>query len=548
MELNVLLRGQSNAVLLSESPDWNIIQSEVQLLLGFDVVTNKVNLLEADPSNAAVDGDNTAVGGTAFIGDWISATDGTWQDGWTNQTDETGLLNYINALPAAEKSAPTAIVWLQNEYDSTNPTLTTAEWMSGVSFEATQVRAALGQSAATTPYVFVNAIPYGSGSIDSVNQAIKLGMDLFTGEPGFNATIGAQANDVDMDYGQTGIYGGPHMDAADSDQTDARLALSIAESFKQYALPGSPLATGQIDAFGPELMAAVAVAGNQVLVTAALDAGAALDATLDSDAANGIGWSIITTTGQQLSATAAQVVNADQVLLTFGGTVPVDGSGSLYYGYGYGRLATGYTDPGEGNAIYDTQNLPVWTPATGVTVEGTAAGTFVEQNLVTGGVTTLAGSVSGIAGYDSQVAAISPESVALAALTPNAVLFAGLGADVLMASSGNNLLDAGLGNTLMVGGSGDDSFVVNASGPAVWDVIDNFHAGDTMVLWGFTAGTSAFNWTNTSAGATLAAVGGGIASSAEVAFQGFTAAQAASFTQTTGTSDGMSYLVISNHP
>lgn len=546
MELNVLLRGQSNAVLLAESPDWQNIQTEVEQLLGFDGVTNTVNLLEADPSDAATEGNDTAVGGTAFIGDWVTPNDGNWQDGWTDNTLETGLVNYINALPADEKSAPTAIVWLHNEYDSTNSSLTTAEWMSAVNFDANQVRAALGQTAATTPYVFVNAIPYGDNSIDSVNQAIKLGMELFAGDSTFNATIGAQADDLNMDYGQTGVYGGPHMDSSDADLIDSRLALSIAQTFAQYALPGSPIATGNIDAYGPEVMSAVAIGNDQVLVTAAPDAGATLNPALDGDASSGVGWSIITTSGQELTATSAVETNGQQLVLTFNGTVPTDGSGSLYYAYGYGRLATGYTDPGEGNAVYDTQNLPIWAPATGVTVQSTLAGSYVEQNLVTNGVTTLFGSDSSIAGYDSQLAAITPDSVALTALSANAVLFAGLGDDVLQATSGNNLLDAGLGNTLMIGGSGTDNFVVNASGPAVWDVIDNFHPGDTMVLWGFTAGPSNYTWSDTSAGGTLAALGGGIGSSAEVAFGGYTAAQAAHFSVATGTSNGMSYLTVTN--
>jgi hypothetical protein len=449
-------------------------------------------------------------------------------------------------LPTAEKAAPTAVVWLQNEYDSTNPSLTSAEWTSAVSFDANQVREAFGQTASTVPYVFVNAIPYGDNSIDSVNQGIKVGMELFAGEPGFDATVGAQADDLNMDYGQTGVYGGPHMDTSDANLIASRLALSIAETFKQYALPGSPIATGQIDAYGPEVMSAQAVGVDQVLVTAALDAGVALNPTLDGDAANGVGWSIITSSGQQLAATSAQVANGDQVLLTFGAAVPDDGSGSLYYGYGYGRLATGYTDPGEGNAIYDNQNLPIWTPATGVTVQGDSAGMFQEQNLVTGGTTTIYGQASNIAGYESEIAAITPDSVALTALSPNAVLTAGLGSDVLEATSGNNLLNAGQSDALLVGGTGTDDFVVDGSGPAVWDTVANFHPGDTLVLWGFTAGASEMSWTASADGSVLAAVGGGIGGSALIDIQGYTPAQAASFAESTGTSNGMSYLAVTN--
>ena len=107
MELNVLLRGQSNAGLLQRSPDFGTIATDAEKLLGFDGVNNKINLLEKDSDTAA--NDNTVVGGTAFIGDWISAVNGNWRNGWTNNTLENGLLNFINALPASEKAAPTAI-------------------------------------------------------------------------------------------------------------------------------------------------------------------------------------------------------------------------------------------------------------------------------------------------------------------------------------------------------------------------------------------------------------------------------------------------------
>ena len=236
MELNVLLRRQSNADLLSMSSDWPAIANTVQQLLGFDGVTNTVTLLAHSNDGA---NDNTINGGTAFIGDWVDPAASGWQHGWTDDTLENGLLNYINALPAATKAAPTAVVWrLHNEYDSTNASLTTAEWMSAVKFEAQQVRAALGQSAATVPYLFVNAIPY-NGSIDTVNQAIKLGMQQLAADPSFNAAVGVQADDLNMDgtyfgaNGTPGSYGGGHMSAPDISLVAGRLARAIAETFAQ---------------------------------------------------------------------------------------------------------------------------------------------------------------------------------------------------------------------------------------------------------------------------------------------------------------------------
>lgn len=542
MQLNVLLRGQSNAGLLVRSPDYNQIATVAQQLLGFDGVTNKINLLENDSSAT---NNNTVVGGTAFIGDWIQPVNGNWQNGWTDVSLENGLLNYINQMPAAEKAAPTAILWLQNENDSTNSSLTTAEWMSGVQFEAQQVRQALGQTAATTPYVFVNAIPYGDNLVPTVNQGIKDGMELLAANPTFHATVGAQNNDVNMDYGQTGFYGGPHMGVDDANQLDLRLARSIAQEFAQYALPGSPVALGQVDAYGPEAVAAQLVAPTQVLVTAALDK-APLSSTLSTDAANGVGWSIIDN-GQTLNATSAQVTSGNQVLLTFGGAVPSDAGSTLFYTYGYGRLATNGNDPGLNNAVYDTQKMPIWGPASGLHVTNAAqAGSFTEQNLVTGASATLAGNTSSVAGYQSEFVAIAPDTVQVMANTPSAFLVGGQGQDVLWATSGNNLLDAGQGTALMIGGSGADHFVIDASGPATWDAIANFHAGDTVVIWGATPGTSQLSWADASGNQAVLTVTGGGATSAGISFVNTTAAQAQQFAVGGGTAGGMNYLTITH--
>ena len=541
MELNVLLRGQSNAYLLALSPDWgSTLASKIEQLLGFNGTTDKVNVLD---SYYQPNGNNTINSGTAFIGDWVTPVNGNWQNGWTDNSLETGLVNYVKGLPADQKAAPTAIVWLHNEYDSTNPTLTTPEWMSAVQFEAQQVRAAFGQSAATTPYVFVNAIPYPDNIVPAVNQDIKLGMELFAANPSFHATIGAQADDVNMDYAQPGYYGGPHMDTADANQTDQRLALSIAQEFAQYAQPGSPIATGQVDAYGPEVMTAQRVGADQVVVTAALDH-ANLNPTLSTDAAQGAGWSIIDN-GQTLNATAAQVLDGGQVLLTFGGAVPTDATAALYYAYGYGRLAIGNV-PGQGNAIYDTQNLPIWAPATGVPIAASTAGMFTEQNLVTGGVTQAQGTASLLAGTDAQFTAVTPDSVAITADTPNAFLVAGLGTDELIATSGDNTLDAGHGTAVMYGGSGADTFWVNGGSTATWDAIASFHAGDTLVLWGATLGSSQTAWSETGQNiATLTVSGGGIASSA-IAFAGVGLSEAQGFVIGGGIAGGSHYLTVTH--
>ena len=83
-----------------------------------------------------------------------------------------------------------------------------------------------------------------------------------------------------------------------------------------------------------------------------------------AEAAAGVGWSVRSPLGV-VSADSVQVLSADTLQVHFNGAVPAQGT--LYYGYGYGRLA-GSDEPGQGNAIYDDAGLPLWTPAAGIAV------------------------------------------------------------------------------------------------------------------------------------------------------------------------------------
>jgi hypothetical protein len=280
-------------------------------------------------------------------------------------TLEQGLLADIASLPAATRAAPTAVVWLHNEYDSAQPGLTAEAWQSAVRFDAGLVRQALGQAAATTPYFFVNAIPFQGADADS-NQQIRLGMQALAQEAAFNATVAAQFLDVNMDG--FGAPGGAHMGAADALVLADRLARGVAEGLAGYALPGSPLALshGQLDAAGPQVVKAEAVAGhaNQVLLTVGFDHAASLK-PLDSVAASGADWFV--NTGVAMAggqwATAAQLVDASHLKLSFAAAVPANAL--VFYGPGYGRVVAP-DGTGLGHGIYDDQGLPLWTSAAGV--------------------------------------------------------------------------------------------------------------------------------------------------------------------------------------
>ncbi len=361
----MLLRGQSNAVLLDNFGAIWKAQTEAERLLGFDGVNDKINVISSYGQDTA----NTMNSGTAFLTEWLSPRNGDWQQGWDIGKLEQGLLETIKAQPADVKSDPTGVVWLHNEYDSQRPGLTTAEWTSAVRFDAEQVRAALGQDASTVPYLFVNAIPYSNSKAES-NQAIKQGMAALDRDAAFNATIAAQAGDLDMNYG--GNFGDAHIGAQDAETLAHRIALSFAQTFAAYAKPGSPVANagGQIADLGPQVVKADPVSGNpeQLLLTVAHDAASGF-MPLDPVASSGVGWSVETQEGM-LWAEAAQILDNTHLVVTFDQPVPVDGI--LHYSYGYGRLA-GPDGSGHGHAVYDDQGLPIWTAPEGVDIGGAAA-------------------------------------------------------------------------------------------------------------------------------------------------------------------------------
>ncbi|MDO9706970.1 hypothetical protein [Paracraurococcus lichenis] len=365
MDLNVLLRGQSNAFLTGLFHG-NDIVARAQQLLGFDGVTDKVTLEYAhDQPDAA---GNTVYSGTSFLNEWLNPTStGGWQVGQLEQ----GLLNYINALPAAQKAEPTAVVWLHSEYDSGFGTLTPAYWESAVQYDAALVRQAFGKDAASLPYLFVSAIPYGSGT-DAGHQAIRIGMEELADNPAFNASIAARIQDANMDWDINGTYGGSHMSWQDQDILATRIALSIAQDFAAYAKPGSAvaLAGGQVDNLGPEVISATVSAPNQLMLKVAFDAASSL-AALDASAAQGVGWSLIGADGTKISGGAAALAigGPDTLYVSFNGLIPA--GAKLYYGYGYGRLA-GADGTGEGHAVYDNAGLPIWVDAHGLAVGGAA--------------------------------------------------------------------------------------------------------------------------------------------------------------------------------
>ncbi|MBD0273861.1 MAG: hypothetical protein ICV73_18275, partial [Acetobacteraceae bacterium] len=368
MDLNVVVRGQSNAFLMVSGDlggvGARVMIDETQRLLGFDGVNDRVLLDDWYTPNQV-----TVFGATAFIGDWVARdANGAWQP---LQYEQSLLRNMAQNPPSTE----TAIVWLHNEYDSLNPDLTAAEWTSAVRADAALVRGALGLEAARSPYVFVSAIPFPTGDGDT-EQGIRAGMEALGADPAFGAVVGARALDVDMsfkfpfeeqftDY----TYGLSHISAQDAAMIGERLARSLAEEWAAYAKPGSPVALsgGDIASDGPKVVSATLFNAETLVVKVLHDQSAGF-AALDPQAASGVGW-VVGGASAAVSPDAVWTSAPDTLVLHFPSAIPTDGY--LYYGYGYGRLAA--TDqPGQGNAIYDLSGLPVWTPAVGVKVNAPA--------------------------------------------------------------------------------------------------------------------------------------------------------------------------------
>jgi hypothetical protein len=395
--LNVVLRGQSNTYFPTLYGDLPKLEAAIEAQLGFDGVRQKVNVI-GTRDNA--DGANTEWPGTGMLTDWLSPVNGDYRNGWTANAQEIGLLSTIGQWSAAQKAAPTAVVWLHNENDSQNAALTPAMWESAVRYEAGLVRGVLGQDAATVPYLFVNAIPFPAQTpaVQSTqpvqSQAIRVGQAELTEDKDFNAGYAArQASDVDMDVDGHGITrqpGSVHFSRADATQIFDRIALSVAETFRASALPGSPLAlaSGDIDDDGPRVVRAERVAGapEQLLLTVAFDQATSLQA-LGSVAAAGTGWSLRAdwnAAASQALATRAELVDASHLRLTFDRDVPA--ATELFYGWGGARIALP-GQPGIGAAIYDDNDLPLWVDPRGLAVSQavTQAGPIAVQSIADSG-------------------------------------------------------------------------------------------------------------------------------------------------------------------
>jgi len=369
LQLDIILRGQSNAAYLAELDRYagaGRLVKDVEQLLGFDGTSDSVRLVyDRDGS-----GGDTVYPASSFLGEWMQP-DG--KGGWAASAFEQGFLDRMSQYRDEGMGDATAIVWMHSEYDSRNPDLSATDWAAAVRSDAAMVRQALGREA---PYLFVAAHPYGDGT-DTGHQAIRAGMERLAADPAFDARIAARAPDIDaslddLDGNPSTIeYGFAHITPGDAQLIAARIARSVAEEWAAHAKPGSPVAAagGDIANEGPRVTQAMPLDATRLQVDVAHDAATGFQ-PLNAVAATGLGWSLRTPDGRRIEASAAAPLDADSLVVGFSGPVPQ--GAVLDYAWGIGRLGEP-GGPGVGNAVTDDTYLPVWTPAEGIAV-GVKAG------------------------------------------------------------------------------------------------------------------------------------------------------------------------------
>ena len=217
---------------------------------------------------------------------------------------------------------------------------------------------------------------------------------------------------------------------------------------------------------------------------------------------------------------------------------------SLRLDDGFGGIATdARTAVTVANAA-DTSDLvhfPLSSSQTVLTSTATGSSTYAQ-------VETYAGAVDNV---QSQFIYDGAAPLAIVAQQPGMLIRSQADATAVQLLGGNNVLDMSRGSSFLVSGPGRDVFLFHADQPhETWNTVVNFHAGDSVTLWGFKAGTSTDWWVPSAGaanytGATLRAdinADGRIDSS--VTFAGKTLADTAHFTLQTGNVAGADYLQI----
>jgi hypothetical protein len=331
-DVNILIRGQSNALLFVA--DGGARELEKQLEASLPGVN--VNLIQHYG-----DKNSTIYSGTAFLK-------------WDTDGQQQGLLNYVKAEPADIKNNPTVTLWMHNEYDGNTGGVTTANWVSEVKTDAALVRDALGQSAATTPYVFTY-VPYAYAQGSSPAN-IQAGMRQLSADPSFNAMFDSTAmNGLAMDG--DGYAHSSHMGQADAILVADRLAADMKGMVANLAKgSGSTSNPAPSEPTNPTLP--IPSPGNPKTIGSGADS---LVLKISEDAYNGHAQYTISVDGKQigtaLTASASHAAGQDDIITVKGDWAP-----------GAHKVTVTFLNDAYGGSAATDRNLHV----DGITYNGTA--------------------------------------------------------------------------------------------------------------------------------------------------------------------------------
>jgi hypothetical protein len=213
LDLNVLLRGQSNALLFADFGGAWEMERQLEQKLGGGV---DIHLVYQWGDGG---GRNTINSGSAFMA-------------WDTDGKQAGFMSYLDGLPEDLQDNPTITLWMHNEDEMKNNPAT-ADWVGEVRTDAAMVRDALGQGAPTTPYLFT-WVPYNYGQGTANVQA---GMRELAADASFNADLALDAmGGIAMDG--DGYPNSSHMGRGDAQVVAGRLADALAPIASELANGG----------------------------------------------------------------------------------------------------------------------------------------------------------------------------------------------------------------------------------------------------------------------------------------------------------------------
>ena len=248
--------------------------------------------------------------------------------------------------------------------------------------------------------------------------------------------------------------------------------------------------------------------------------------------------------GDYVLTGVAATVQAAARALVFTPSTPAAGTEtmSLTLNDGAGGVATSQAALTIAAAAHQSAliHFPISTQ-TVLTSTATGSSTFSEVELYQGAISNL----------NTQFLYDGDPALAIVAQQPGMLISSQAQATAVQLQGGVNVLDMKQGSSFIVSGTGTDTFLLHADQAATtWNTVANFHTGDSIIIYGYTAGTSV-RWWDANAGAAsytgatlrLDVDGNGTVDSS-LTFAGKTMSDTNHYQFQTGSVGGSSYLSI----